>query len=528
MNIKRTNIKTGFLLLATILFLAACGGGGGDGGDGEAPAPTGPTSRLYVSGFGNGTLLSYDNADSISGTAPVSRTVGGAATNMNSPVGIQVDMPNNRLYVANSGANSILVFDNATTANGNITPSRTIAGAATTLLDPEFIFLDRANDRLYVANNGNDAILVFDNASTANGDITPSRAITPPAGSFQGVYVDTTRDKLYVVDAGFGNAILVFDNASTANGNITPSRTIAGPATTLLGPQNVFVDVTTNRLYVANELGNAILVFNNASTANGDIAPTRTISGAATTFNFPTDVFVDMANDKLYVANLDGNSILVFNNASTASGNVGPDRTITLPAGTFPIGVFVDLTPMVLPSQAALDGVAQSDGVANAAGDCPFIGDFEQVFPGDGFRQFYSFDISMIPPTAKVVSATLRLFQANVVGQPYTDLGNVIADHVNYGPSLDGGDYNGGTITSNIGTLSTNATIEYKTLDVTSRVQSDVATGQVRTQYRLRFTTDFNNDGNNDLVFFSDAEGSCDAFELALANPPQLVIRVVP
>ncbi|MEK7796634.1 MAG: beta-propeller fold lactonase family protein, partial [Pseudomonadota bacterium] len=115
------------------------------------------------------------------------------------------------------------------------------------------------------------------------------------------------------------NSILVFNNASTASGEIVPNRTISGVLTTLNAPSGIFVDTANNRLYVANYTGNSILLFSNASAADGEIVPNRRISGALTTLNNPSGIFVDTANNRLYVANYTGNSILVFNNASTAS-----------------------------------------------------------------------------------------------------------------------------------------------------------------------------------------------------------------
>src|SRR5438477_6921840 len=100
--------------------------------------------------------------------------------------------------------------------------------------------------------------------------------------------------------------------------------------------------------------------------------------------------------------------------------------------------------PVTLTSQSTLDGVVSSNSVAVANGftSPPFAGDFDSTAQGIGARQFYSFDISSIPSTATVTSATLRLFQAFTMGQPYSQLGNVLVDHLDYGLSLDGTDYN--------------------------------------------------------------------------------------
>lgn len=112
-------------------------------------------------------------------------------------------------------------------------------------------------------------------------------------------------------------------------------------------------------------------------------------------------------------------------------------------------------------------------------------------------KGFVGFDISSIAGRT-AVSATLRVYQANIYGgTPYTDLGNILVDHVNFGSSLDSGDYSAGALTSNIGTISNNSTLEWKTLDVSSYVQADINAGRTSSQFRFRFyPNDTDSDGS--------------------------------
>ncbi len=178
-------------------------------------------------------------------------------------------------------------------------------------------------------------------------------------------------------------------------------------------------------------------------------------------------------------------------------------------------------TSVTLTSEAAIDGWVQSDGVAVSASGGPSVGDFDASNPGVGYREFYSFDLSTVPAGSTIDSAALQIYQALVVGQPYTVLGNVIVDHVNIGSSLDASDYAAAPIASNIGTISTNTTVEYKTLEVRTSLVANLAAGRTKSQYRIRFSNrDSNNDGKNDYVAFTDAEDSC----CAVNKPPQLVV----
>lgn len=97
---------------------------------------------------------------------------------------------------------------------------------------------------------------------------------------------------------------------------------------------------------------------------------------------------------------------------------------------------------------------------------------------------------------------------------------------MDYGPSLDGGDYNSAPIAGNIGeTLSTTPVVEYKTLDVTPSVLNDITNARTRSQYRIRFSIqDFDSDFSDDLAAFTDSEDAC----LGAKQPPQLVIALAP
>jgi hypothetical protein len=161
-----------------------------------------------------------------------------------------------------------------------------------------------------------------------------------------------------------------------------------------------------------------------------------------------------------------------------------------------------------LTSAGALDGSVRGDFVAepDALVAC---GDVDGLAPGVSIRGFYSFNLSAIPEDAIVTRAILHVFQVRVDGSPYPHLGHVLVDHVAYGPLLDGSAYGGGALDLDVGTLSTSATLEEKTLDVTDQVGLDVQAHRTRSQYRLRFSAlDTDDDGNSDAARFTDAENT--------------------
>ena len=160
-------------------------------------------------------------------------------------------------------------------------------------------------------------------------------------------------------------------------------------------------------------------------------------------------------------------------------------------------------TTVQIVSTPALDGYVRSDNNLSATGAL-FVGDLDAAVANMGYRSFYSFDLGSIPPGSTITSATLRVYQAGVGGGPYIKLGNLVVDHVNYGDALDAADYGAAALAS-AGTLSTTATVEFKTLAVTGRVQADLTAMRTRSQFRLRFSTaDGNNDGISDYAQLTD------------------------
>ena len=206
-------------------------------------------------------------------------------------------MATGKLYVMESNSNTLLRFDNAFTANGNPTPAASIVGANTTLNFPGFMTLDTANDSLYIADTGDLSVVIYDGISTKSGNVAPSRII---AGAHlvspTDVSLDKVRNLLYVAD---DLEIFVFASASTANGTPAPVRDLTVP----FQLSGIFIDGANDRLYVADQAGNAVAVYDHASTLNGPITANRAVQGVNNThLSDPGGVQVDGAG-RLVVSN---------------------------------------------------------------------------------------------------------------------------------------------------------------------------------------------------------------------------------
>jgi 6-phosphogluconolactonase (cycloisomerase 2 family) len=74
------------------------------------------------------------------GDAKPKRTIQGAQTQLDWPMGLSLDAAHNEIAVANYGNNSILIF--RTNAAGNVTPIRVLRGDRTGILGPMGVAID--------------------------------------------------------------------------------------------------------------------------------------------------------------------------------------------------------------------------------------------------------------------------------------------------------------------------------------------------------------------------------------------------
>jgi hypothetical protein len=306
------------------------GGGGGT----PTPTPTGSptptpaaTGKLYVIDSNSNTLLRFDNALTVNGNPTPAATIVGTNTTFNFPNFMTLDTANDSLYIADTNDLSIVIYDGISTKPaGNIAPSRIIAGVAANLLSPTDVSLDKVRNLLYVADDL--VIHVYASASTVNNDQAPARDLSVQF-QLSGIFIDGASDRLYVADTA-GNEVAVYDHASTlASGLITANRAIQGPTNNhLSGPVSVQLD-GAGRLVVSNSLAPSITIYANAATADGDVAPVAEIKGTNTGLSVPTQIFVDTTGTgTLYTADPGAARVAVWGNLNTANGNIAPTRTI--------------------------------------------------------------------------------------------------------------------------------------------------------------------------------------------------------
>jgi 6-phosphogluconolactonase (cycloisomerase 2 family) len=281
-----------------------------------------PVAQIYVADAGSNSVTDY--ALAATGNASPTATISGISTGLSFPSGIAVDA--NNIYVTNDSISSVpvnTVTVYARNATGNAKPIATISGNNTKLNSPCGIAVNASH--IFVANSGNNSITVY--ALTANGNASPVATISGGKTGLIPVDLAVDAGHIYVTNT---DSVTIY--ALTANGNIAPTATISGSNTGLSPGATSEADlngiaVTATHIFVINSSSNSILVY--PLTANGNIAPTATISGnntGLTGFN-PSGIAVNAS--QIFVTNgfESTNTVTVYPLAST--GNASPTATIS-------------------------------------------------------------------------------------------------------------------------------------------------------------------------------------------------------
>jgi DNA-binding beta-propeller fold protein YncE len=267
-------------------------------------------------------------ADGDQDVAPL-RVIQGAKTGLDWPTNISLDARRGELYVANAGADSILVFD--ANAQGDVAPIRVLKGARTLLAAPTGVYVDTVNNEVWAANFANHTATVY--ARDARGDVAPKRVIrsapqSEPTTTISNPYsiaYNPGREEVIVPSCVAHPQIATF--ARQADKNAAPTRKIAGQNSNLNRTvHGVSYDEVHDEIFVSSQIAQAVLAF--SGTASGNVPPLRIIQGPKTQIAVPEMVEVDPVHNELFVPARD--RVLVFNR--TDSGNVAPKRILMVPA----------------------------------------------------------------------------------------------------------------------------------------------------------------------------------------------------
>ena len=347
----------------------------------ERPVRSAGESENLFSAFSE-TVVHAQDAQTVDLTRPPVRDILDTAPIYSS---IAVDTEHNEVMLQDANTWSIKVFsrlDNAKPGDPPNEPRRVIGGPKTEVQFNSCVWVDPASGDIYsVENDIGDVIVVFPHDAT--GDVEPKRTLKVTHRAFAMAVDESTKelflsvqyppqvavysktasgsdkpirlligDKTHLSDShGLAidtkNKLLFINNwgnisdyktpgsgrfeppsitvyALNADGDTAPLRIIQGPKTQLDWPGAMSVDPATGDLFVANDMGQSVIVFH--SKDQGDVVPSRVIKGAKTHISYPTGVFVDAKNQELWVTSLGNSSATVY--PLNATGDVAPLRII--------------------------------------------------------------------------------------------------------------------------------------------------------------------------------------------------------
>jgi sugar lactone lactonase YvrE len=286
-----------------------------------------PAGNLYAVDTNNNRVFKYNNppasgttADGVLGqalfTTAAANFVDGKGVDFTSSSGIAIDrsVVPNRVYIADTANNRVLAWSSVAAAFSHM-PANLVFGqtdpftrdcnqvgvTASSLCGPQGVALDSAGN-LYIADSGNSRVLEYDKP-----------------------FVNGT-----VADRVFGQPVSLFTSSDCNHGGIG--------LLSLCGPRAVAVDSALN-LYVADTGNNRVLAYKTPLTtdttadkvlgqANGtsQICAVSGNNGLCT----PSGVAVDGANN-VYVADLNNNRVLEYNNPFAAGSDTLADRVFGQP-----------------------------------------------------------------------------------------------------------------------------------------------------------------------------------------------------
>ena len=294
------------------------------------------------------------------------------ALGMNNPNALALDRSNHKLFVSDTLNNRVLVY-NLNGANelvdnvadfvvgqqgfSQVGANQGGSVGPNTLSAPTGLYFDDANQRLYIADTGNNRVLIYVSAITSNNQeativlgqanftSNASRAARNGLAAPEAVSVNTSTNEVAVADRD-NNRVLIWtalplDNGQNADFVLGQSSFTASSfgvsATAMHGPRGVAYDPNSGKLYVSDTDNNRVLVWNVTVSGNNQSAnivlgqTTFTASSAQsasqTSMTRPAQLSVNASSGTLYVMDPGHNRGLMFI-ASVTTNNQAAEKVI--------------------------------------------------------------------------------------------------------------------------------------------------------------------------------------------------------
>lgn len=282
------------------------------------------SQRLYVSDTGNNRVLVFEGIIGANGQAAsyvigqpnfTSNSPAASQNGLASPEGVTVNTSNGRIAIADRDNNRVMVW-NAITGNGQsavfVLGQSNFNGSsfglsASALRTPRGVAYDPTSGHLYVADSGNNRVLLWTVAVSANNQVAnfvlgQNNFTTNTAGTSavtmrtpSRVSVGATNGVVYITDAG-NNRGLIFDTVIISDGQAAnrvvgqadlTSSVAATSQTGLRTPMSMVLNAARGILYVADTANNRILTYaDTGPTTPSLVTPLSGVTGVASTPTF--------------------------------------------------------------------------------------------------------------------------------------------------------------------------------------------------------------------------------------------------
>src|SRR3989475_12320887 len=272
-----------------------------------------------------------DNTPSDAPRSEPKRVIQGVNTEIQFSGGLYVDPKNGDIYsVEADTGNRMTVFSHE--ANGNVKPKHHLK----TPHRGYALAVDEVQEEIFLSVEYPPKVVVYKKDAADNEEaIRRLEGEHTGLEAAHGIAVDSKTKLMFVNNWGNASNFKIQGSgrfnppsiaiyASNATGDTAPLRVIQGSKTQLNWAAGMAIDSDNGDLYVANDMGQSVLVFK--ETDKGDAAPSRVIKGTKTGLINPTGVSLDLKNKEVWVSNLGNSSAVVF--PLKANGDVAPLRII--------------------------------------------------------------------------------------------------------------------------------------------------------------------------------------------------------
>lgn len=516
-------------------------------------------NKIYLSDNGNNRIVKMDSGaggTTLGENFQSFGMLGSGTGQFNCPDSIYVDVPNDKIYVSDQD-NSRIVKMNAGENSVFGSGFESFGSGGTGLgqfYSTSGIFLDGANNKLYIVDIYNERIVKMDsgeNSTIFGGNFSTYSGMNSyfeDGWYFNDIFVDTVHEKVYVADNGMGQ-LYKFDSGG-ASTDIPGTNLETFVNATMGSPGGVFVDVVANKIYATNMNTGGVIKFDSGeggTTLGANIVSFAEYGNEQRSLN-SRGIFVDHATSKIFVADKISDSVVIFDSGeNTTYPSAGLFTSDVVNAGTLS-GATLSWNEsgspsisMKVRSATSVDGLqtklwddctAISSGMALASGGCSNSNDtylqFQAYFSSNGSTTPSLNDITLIRSqsmaSGELVSSWFDSgFDNNVIDSfkwsVATSVGNSVSLKLQTAP--DGGGVPG-VATDWLGPDSTNAT-SFTHADGSDAISGSLA--QSRNNRWLRYKVSFVSDGIMSSVISNVSLGFIQTDNIAPSNPGELRVN---